>query len=133
MVSVHGLTVAGATFPVPIWHEYMAAALWHHKVLGFMLPDKYPIYRSITRGNYGSLGYVYTAPTSYPTSTPTTTAAVTTQQGPAPPASTKPKPATPVHTTTAALPPPPPPLPTTTSAPPPTTTSAPPGGPGQQP
>ncbi|MDX6425520.1 MAG: penicillin-binding protein [Gaiellaceae bacterium] len=134
MVSVHGLTVAGATFPVPIWHEYMAGALWHHKVLGFMLPDKYPTYRSITRGNYGSLGYVYTAPTSYPTPT-TTAAAVTTQQGPAPPVSTRPatqKPAT-VHTTTAALPPPPPPRPTTTSAPPPTTTSGPPGGPGQQP
>jgi penicillin-binding protein 1A len=134
MVSVHGLTVAGATFPVPIWHEYMAGALWHHKVLGFMLPDKYPTYRSITRGNYGSLGYVYTAPTSYPTP-PTTAAAVTTQQGPAPPVSTRPatqKPAT-VHTTTAALPPPPPPPPTTTSAPPPTTTSGPPGGPGQQP
>jgi penicillin-binding protein 1A len=138
MVSVHGLTVAGATFPVPIWHEYMAAALWHHKVLGFMLPDKYPTYRSITRGNYGSLGYVYTAPTSYtPTPTPATTAAVTTQQGPAPPVSTKPATPTPrtVHTTTAAPPPPTPtPLPTTTSAPPPTTTTEPPpGGPGQQP
>jgi penicillin-binding protein 1A len=133
MVSVHGQTVAGATFPVPIWHEYMAAALWHHKVLGFMLPDKYPTYRSITRGNYGSLGYVYTGPTSYPT--PTTTAAATTQQGPVPPVSTKPATPTPTtaHATTVAPPPPPPPPPTTTSAPPPTTTSAPPGGPGQQP
>ena len=34
MLSVHGQAVAGATFPVPIWHHYMAAALWHHKVLG---------------------------------------------------------------------------------------------------
>jgi hypothetical protein len=120
---------------VPIWHEYMAAALWHHKVLGFMLPDKYPTYRTITRGNYGSLGYVYTAPTSYAPA-PATTAAVTTQQGPAPPVSTKPatpKPRT-VQTTTAAPPPPPPPPPTTTSAPPPTTTTEPPpGGPGPQP
>jgi penicillin-binding protein 1A len=137
MVSVHGQTVAGATFPVPIWHEYMAAALWHHKVLGFMLPDKYPTYRSITRGNYGSLGYVYTAPAPYTPTPATTTAAATTQQGPAPPVSTKaatPQPRT-VHTTTAAPPPPPPsPLPTTTSAPPPTTTTEPPpGGPGQQP
>ena len=28
MLSVHGQAVAGATFPVPIWHRYMAAAEW---------------------------------------------------------------------------------------------------------
>jgi penicillin-binding protein 1A len=130
MLSVHGQTVAGATFPVPIWHAYMSAALWHRKVLGFELPDKYPTYHSITRGNYGSLGYVYT-PT---TSTTTTTVATTTQQAPAPPVSTKTPAPTPKtkHTTTTAPPPPPPP-PTTTSAPPPTTTTEPPPGPGQQP
>jgi penicillin-binding protein 1A len=130
MTSVHGQTVAGATFPVPIWHEYMAAALWHHRVLGFELPDKYPTYHSVTRGNYGSLGYYYTPATT--TSTTTTTAApVTTQQAPAPPVSTKaatPKPK-PTPTTTVAPPPPPP---TTTSAPPPTTTE-PPQTPGPQP
>ena len=131
MLSVHGQTVAGATFPVPIWHEYMAAALWHHKVLGFELPDKYPTYHSITRGNYGSLGYVYTTTTT----TATTTSAVTTQQAPAPPVSTKaatPKPKTTPRTTTVA---PPPPSPTTTSAEPPatTTTDTPPAGPGQTP
>ena len=42
MLTVHGQAVAGATFPVPIWHAYMAAALWHHKVLGFELPDTLP-------------------------------------------------------------------------------------------
>lgn len=135
MLSVHGQSVAGATFPVPIWHEYMAAALWHHKVLGFELPDKYPTYHSITRGNYGSLGYYYTPPTSTTTST-TTTSAATTQQAPAPPVSTKaatPKPKTTPRTTTVTPPPPPPP--TTTSAEPPatTTTDTTPGGPGQVP
>jgi penicillin-binding protein 1A len=132
MLNVHGQTVAGATFPVPIWHEYMAAALWHHKVLGFQLPDKYPLYHSVTRGNYGSLGYVYTPSPS--TTTATTTAAVTTQQRPAHPVSTKaatPKPKPTPATTTA---PAPPPTPTTTSAQPPaTTTTEPPPGPGQQP
>lgn len=130
MTSVHGQVVAGATFPVPIWHEYMAAALWHHKVLGFELPDKYPTYRSVTRGNYGSLGYYYT-PTATTTTTTTTAARVTTQEAPAPPVSTKaatPKPK-PAPTTTVAPPPPPP---TTTSAPPPTTTE-PPQSPGPQP
>ena len=78
MLNVHGQEVAGATFPVPIWHEYMAAALWHHKVLGFELPNRYPVWRSITRGNYGSFGYTQTyAPTytqPYTSSTTTTTA-----------------------------------------------------------
>jgi penicillin-binding protein 1A len=132
MTSVHGLTVAGATFPVPIWHEYMAAALWHHRVLGFMLPDTYPTYHSITRGNYGSLGYYYTPSTT--TTSSTTTSVTTTQQAPAPPVSTKaatPKPKTTPVTTQASPPPAPPP--TTTSPPPPPTTTDTTPSPGPQP
>ncbi len=68
MLDVHGVAVAGATYPVPIWHEYMAAALWHRKVLDFPPPDTYPTWRPLTRGYYGSLGYV----------APTTTAPVVT-------------------------------------------------------
>jgi penicillin-binding protein 1A len=123
MLSVHGQTVAGATFPVPIWHEYMAAALWHHKVLGFELPDKYPIYHPITRGNYGSLGSYYT-PTYSATTTSTTTTSGQTTRTHAPPVSTAPAAPKPKAKTTTAAPPPPPP-PTTTSAPPPTTTEPP--------
>ena len=63
MLDVHGVAVAGATYPVPIWHEYMAAALWHHKVIDFPSPDKYPTFRPLTRGYYGSLGYVATTTT----------------------------------------------------------------------
>jgi penicillin-binding protein 1A len=127
MLDVHGQEVAGATFPVPIWHQYMAAALWHHKVLGFMLPDKYPSYHYFTRGNYGSFGYTpsYNSTTTYQTTTATPT---TVQQAPPPPTTTTSAPP-PVHTTTAAAPPPatttappPPPAPTTTEAPPPPTT-----------
>jgi penicillin-binding protein 1A len=135
MLSVHGQAVAGATFPVPIWHEYMAAALWHHKVLGFELPDKYPTYHSITRGNYGSLGSYYQPSYSSTTTAATTTSPATTQEAPAPPVSTKaatPKPKPTPRTTTVAPPPPPPP--TTTSPPPPTTTTeTTPQGPGQVP
>ncbi len=132
MLNVHGQAVAGATFPVPIWHEYMAAALWHHKVLGFELPKRYPVWRSVTRGNYGSLGSYYTQTTT----ATTTTSPATTQQAPAPPAPKKTSPAKtttkprPAPTTTAAPPPPP----TTTFAPPPTTTTdPPPPSPGQTP
>jgi penicillin-binding protein 1A len=83
MTSVHGLSVAGATFPVPIWHEYMAAALWHHKVIDFAAPDQYPTFRTLKKGYYGSLGYSYTPHTYTTTTTPTTTA-----QAPPPPAVT---------------------------------------------
>jgi penicillin-binding protein 1A len=133
MTNVHGVSVAGATFPVPIWHEYMSAALWHHKVLGFELPDKSPTYHSISRGSYGSFGSYYTPTYSSTTTAATTTSAGTTQQAPAPPVSTKRAPTTPAPkpkpTTTAAAPPPP----TTTTAPPPpapttTTEPAPPPG-----
>ncbi len=93
MLDVHGVAVAGSTFPVPIWHEYMAAALWHHKVLGFDLPNRYPVWHYLTKGDYGSLGY-YTTPTY----TPTTSAATTTS-----PATTTSSAAT---TATTAAPPP---------------------------
>jgi penicillin-binding protein 1A len=136
MTSVHGQTVAGATFPVPIWHEYMAAALWHHKELAFELPDKYPAYRSFTHGNYGSLGYVtpqydpqYTAPAT--TTTVTTTAQAPAAPPPATPApkptaAPPPKPAAPKHETPPATPTPTPPPPVASPDPPPI-------GPGQIP
>jgi penicillin-binding protein 1A len=130
MLNVHGQAVAGATFPVPIWHQYMAAALWHHKVLGFELPNRYPIWRSITRGSYGSFDYSPTYTPSYtPTYTPTTTATTTatspppsqTTQAPPPPATpVKPKP-------TSTVTPPPPPVTTAPPPPPVTTTDLPPG------
>jgi penicillin-binding protein 1A len=80
MLDVHGVTVQGATYAVPIWHDYMAAALWHRKVEEFPLPDKYPTWRSIVRGNYGYLGSYYssTSPATTTTTTATTTAAATT-------------------------------------------------------
>src|SRR6478609_6790585 len=129
MLNVHGQEVAGATFPVPIWHEYMAAALWHHKVLGFELPNRYPAWRSITRGNYGSFGYTQTyAPTYTQPYTPTT-ATTTTTASPPPPAATTHATPPPVHTTPKAttVTPPPPPVTTTPPPPPVTTTDLPPG------
>jgi penicillin-binding protein 1A len=129
MLNVHGQEVAGATFPVPIWHEYMAAALWHHKVLGFELPNRYPTWRSITRGNYGSFGYTQTyAPTYTQPYTPTT-ATTTTTASPPPPAVTTHATPPPVHTTPKAktVTPPPPPVTTTPPPPPVATTDLPPG------
>ncbi|HEU5363313.1 MAG TPA: penicillin-binding transpeptidase domain-containing protein, partial [Gaiellaceae bacterium] len=131
MTNVHGVSVAGATFPVPIWHEYMAAALWNRKPLGFPPPDRYPTWRSIERGSYGYLGSYYTSTySSTTTSAVTTTSAAapaTTRRPPLPATTPKPKPKPSPQTTAPPPPPtttepPPPPATTTEPAPPPTTT-----------
>jgi penicillin-binding protein 1A len=124
MLNVHGVAVAGATFDVPIWHEYMAAALWHHKVLAFPPPDKYPVWRSLTRGSYGTFGSYYTRTYSSTTTATTTTAAhATTSQPPPKPTPKKPTPnVQPVTPPPAAPPPPTPRLP---PEPPPATTTGP--------
>jgi penicillin-binding protein 1A len=139
MLSVHGVAVAGATFPVPIWHEYMAAALWHHKAFAFPTPDRYPTWRPIAHGDYGYLGSYYTAPVT--TAPLTTTTAPPTTAAPPPPVHTTakptrttkaptPKPVThptpppaPPPPSTTTTEPPPPPTTTTTEQPPPTTTT----------
>jgi penicillin-binding protein 1A len=131
MLDVHGVTVQGATYAVPIWHDYMAAALWHRKVEAFPPPDKYPTWRSITRGNYGYLGSYYSSTTAATSTAAATTAAATTTTvartttvHPAPTTTW----ATPTTTTAA---PPPPTSPATTTAPvttvaePPATTTSP--------
>jgi penicillin-binding protein 1A len=75
MLSVHGQEVAGATFDVPIWHEYMAAALKNRPAIGFALPKKYPTFEYLKKGDFGSLAYA-----------PTTTLNITTPiTGGAPP------------------------------------------------
>jgi penicillin-binding protein 1A len=86
MLSVHGEAVAGATFAVPIWHDYMAVAEAKRPVRQFLLPKVYPTYKSFTRGYYG-----------YVEAPVTTTTTTTTALKPAPPPPlTEPKPGHPV-------------------------------------
>ena len=87
MLSVHGLEVAGATFPVPIWHAYMAVAEAKQPVRQFLVPKVYPTYRPFTRGYYG---YV-----SVSVSTTTTTTTTASKPAPPPPI-VEPKPGRPV-------------------------------------
>ena len=54
MQNVHGVPVAGATFPVPIWHEFMRSAEWRKLGRSFDTPRAYPVYRSWERGDWGS-------------------------------------------------------------------------------
>ena len=52
-------------------------------IFTFPLPDKYPTWRSITRGNYGYLGSYYTTTAATTTTTATTTATPSARINPA--------------------------------------------------
>jgi penicillin-binding protein 1A len=101
MTDVHGIAVAGGTFPATIWHLFMQGAIGSFPAKAWTLPHTYPVWKPFTRGQYA---VIYTPPappapapvtTSEPTSsttssttststeattTPSTTTAVTTQQ-----------------------------------------------------
>lgn len=120
MTNVHGISVAGGTFPAMIWHGFMTAALDGKPALEFPVAKTEPVWRSdFTRGHY-ELGYV-------PTSSTTTDATTTTTAETAPAAETSAKTTRPPRTTTRQAPPPrttttqppPPPATTTETAPPP--------------
>jgi penicillin-binding protein 1A len=89
MLNVHGLEVAGATFPVPIWHLYMAAAENGRRVRQFQTPNAYPVVRPFRQSYWGYLA-IPVAPKPATTSTKTTTtkhgsaAATGPASGPAP-------------------------------------------------
>jgi penicillin-binding protein 1A len=149
MLSVHGQEVAGATFPVPMWHLYMAAAEQRKPARPFLTPKTMPTFQPFQRGNWGytsssGSSSSYSTTTYTQTTTPTTTAATTssaattsaaqapapttTSSTPAPPPAAPSPAAKPAHapppTTTSSSPPPaPPPAPVTTAPPPPATTA----------
>jgi penicillin-binding protein 1A len=119
MTSVHGISVAGGTFPATIWHQFMAAALWKSPALDFPQPKRYPAFISWHgQWAYAGGGYDSQSSTSSSTSTGTTTSARPGTTNAPTPATTAPPP-----TTT-----PPPPVTTepVTTEPPPTTTEPPP-------
>jgi penicillin-binding protein 1A len=77
MLNVHGIAVAGGTFPAQIWHLYMNAALGSVRVFDFPVAKHLPVYKPFTRGDSAiSGGYVPTTTSS--TSGSTSTASRTT-------------------------------------------------------
>jgi penicillin-binding protein 1A len=121
MENVHGISVAGGTFPATIWHLFMASALDLTPEAEWVLPREFPIWRAFERGQY-ALTYV---PQPAPPAAPPPPTETTTEQTPteAPPPLS---PEEPIPTTTVAPPPPPtepppppPPPPTPPSPPPP--------------
>jgi penicillin-binding protein 1A len=123
MENVHGIAVAGGTFPATIWRLFMEAALVHAPALDWRSPVNPVVWKPWTQGQYGSslapvtTGSYYTPPgttstgrttTTTPTTTPppvTTTRSVTTIPRPPPP----PPPPEPPPPPPPAPPPPPPP------------------------
>ena len=76
MENVHGQAVAGATFPVPIWHLYMEQAEKGRPVRQFQTPSSYPTFSYWHKNYYGYLA-IQTTPAT--TTTTTTTATATPQ------------------------------------------------------
>jgi penicillin-binding protein 1A len=129
MLNVHGIAVAGGSFPAEIWRRFMEQATRYAPTQDFPLPKTYPTWVDWHQGQY-DIAYqsastststsTTTTTTARPTTAPgTTTSLVTTEPPPTTQQVTVPvQPTTTVPVTTA-----PPP---TTIAPPPTITAPPP-------
>ncbi|MGZ8695067.1 MAG: transglycosylase domain-containing protein [Gaiellaceae bacterium] len=128
MLDVHGISVAGGTFPAMIWHDYMTKATAGLPYREFAQPRGTPVWRDDYRGQYqydGSYYDPYSASDSSSEETTTSTTAATTtpvtpqveQRTPPPAQRTPPRRTTPVTTTPAT---PPPVVPPPRREPPPT-------------
>jgi penicillin-binding protein 1A len=133
MENVHGIAVAGGSFPAEIWRLFMERAVRYSPPQDFGLPKTYPVWKPFQRGDY-AIQYVSTDTTSSTTTGTTTTAKSATTVAETTTAQRVTVPETP--TTTAApvttapppvttAPPPPPPPPVTTAPPPPPPTTEP--------
>jgi len=117
MTNVHGIAVAGGTFPAQIWRLFMSSAIGQLEPVDFPKPKEYPEWEDFERGQYTrSFGYYqdndYTPPATT-TETTETKPAATDSVPDAPPASQPPPKQTPPVTPPVAPPP-------ATTAPPPT-------------
>jgi penicillin-binding protein 1A len=130
MEDVHGIAVAGGTFPASIWRLFMERALVKAPALTWQYPRDPVVWRPWTQGQYGSsLGssssgsgsYYYSPTTTSSTNTPTTRYTPTTTQ----------RQTTTGRTVTIAPTPPPPPPPVVPPPVPPPPVPPPPPPPGQ--
>jgi penicillin-binding protein 1A len=112
MLSVHGITVSGPTFPAQIWHRYMETAIGSRPDVPFPPARTQPVW-TYWRGQYqysgAPYGYATTTTAGTTTSTRTTPATPRTEPRTTAPAQTQtvaPPPAQPTVTETAPTPPP---------------------------
>jgi len=121
MESVHGISVAGGTFPAQIWRLFMQPALQNRPAREFALPKNWPAWTDFDQGQYAnsssygdsdSGGSYYTPPSSPPPPAPTPEPSPQpTPQPPPPPPPPPPAPTPQPQPQPAPLPPPPEPLP----------------------
>ena|SRR5689334_2866599 len=76
MEDVHGIAVAGGTFPATIWRLFMEPALAGVPRHDFPQPDSYPVWKPFTRGRY-ALSYDPYAHQHYSSTTSTSTTTTT--------------------------------------------------------
>jgi penicillin-binding protein 1A len=135
MENVHGIAVAGGSFPAEIWRLFMERATRYSPAKDFKLPKTYPVWKYFQRGQY-AIQWVSTDTTSSTTTETTSTVAKTTTAAPTTtteqvtipdivqtvPVTTAPPPTTTAPPTTTTTAPPPPPTEPPPTEPPPTTT-----------
>ena len=75
MENVHGIAVAGGTFPATIWRLFMTPALEGTPRTPFPQPDSFPVWKPFTRGRYALSydPYAHRSTNTTPTTTTTTT------------------------------------------------------------
>jgi penicillin-binding protein 1A len=114
MEDVHGIAVAGGTFPATIWKLFMESALQSSPAHDWQEPLDPVTWRSFDQGQYGS-SLSPPPPTYYAPPPPSTTTSTTQNKPPArttappPPPPVQPPPPSPVEPPPPAEPPPPPP------------------------
>jgi membrane peptidoglycan carboxypeptidase len=113
MTSVHGISVAGGTFPATIWKLFMEQALDSTPESDFPEARSEPVWHTFTRGQYA--GEVYEPPTYVAPSESTTTTKQREKTTPPPPPPEPVPPPPPPEP----VPPPPPPISPPPSPPPP--------------
>ena len=69
MTNVHGIAVAGGTFPATIWKLFMESALGSSREYDFPEPKQLPVWKPFTRGQYA----IQSAPPPPPAPVATTT------------------------------------------------------------
>jgi penicillin-binding protein 1A len=116
MTSVHGISVAGGTFPAEIWRLFMESAIGDSRVFEFTEARSEPIWHPFTRGQYAGEASQSYGRSYYRPPPATTTPSKSTRKPPPPP------PPPPVEPEPLPPPPPepiPPPPPEPPSPPPP--------------
>ncbi len=107
MLNVHGISVAGGTFPATIWKLFMETAMNNAPALSWASPRDPVVWRPFDQGQYGSS---LRPSTNYYYSPPSTPTRSTTTGGPPPPPPPPPPPSAPTRTVITTPPPPPPPV-----------------------